>query len=571
MSATNASTQENFFYTEVTAVVTKLMKDRFDALKAQYDAGNLTGVDFGNGLLAMYEQSRDVLSSYADRASALGYADVSTNLRAWSQSFGSMAFNAHQKLDAGDILDLVKDAASVAGTLGDSSQFGSFLDDYVMSGSGERVRHIFKAADGIGDAIDVATAMKEFFDGDGLGGTATLMSFAVGLAYSSWVAGPLSGAPITIVLIVGAVGVGVGEVAEWGFKELASAFGWENQDTVREAVLDALGSQNNAFLAHVGDHLFWGTDGNDYFVPLDDKANDMFGGIGDDVLHGGDKDDHLNGGDGADTLEGNGDKDWLVGGIGNDSLDGGTGNDKVEGGDGSDTLIGGGGNDTLVGGAGHDHYVFTSSDLSGSMTTSVIEDDDGDGAIITDGSEIDVLGISADTTVQTDVNMWETTDQEYLFSWAQDSGSLIITIRESGSRIIVKNWKNGDLDINLPDFDETHPPGAAPLTDNDDDFGLDGNNAGNDNLTALGGNDGISLGPGADTVDAGDGNDLVYGGSGSDRLLGGAGNDIIIDDSEWIEFDDWSDHVDDDGKSQRQRAQEDIDQLGAAVIAIGKG
>ena len=280
MSATNASTQENFFYTEVTAVVTKLMKDRFDALKAQYDAGNLTGVDFGNGLLAMYEQSRDVLSSYADRASALGYADVSTNLRAWSQSFGSMAFNAHQKLDAGDILDLVKDAASVAGTLGDSSQFGSFLDDYVMSGSGERVRHIFKAADGIGDAIDVATAMKEFFDGDGLGGTATLMSFAVGLAYSSWVAGPLSGAPITIVLIVGAVGVGVGEVAEWGFKELASAFGWENQDTVREAVLDALGSQNNAFLAHVGDHLFWGTDGNDYFVPLDDKANDMFGGIG---------------------------------------------------------------------------------------------------------------------------------------------------------------------------------------------------------------------------------------------------------------------------------------------------
>lgn len=134
MSGANASTEENFFYTEVTAVVTKLMKDHFDALKAQYDAGDLTGVDFANGLLAIYEQGRDVLSSYADRASASGYADVSANLRAWSQSFDSMAFSAHQKLDTGDILDLVKDAASVASTLGDSTQFGSFLDSYVMDG-----------------------------------------------------------------------------------------------------------------------------------------------------------------------------------------------------------------------------------------------------------------------------------------------------------------------------------------------------------------------------------------------------------------------------------------------------
>lgn len=38
MSNPNASTPENFFFVEVSSVVAKLLKDRFDGMKAQYDA-----------------------------------------------------------------------------------------------------------------------------------------------------------------------------------------------------------------------------------------------------------------------------------------------------------------------------------------------------------------------------------------------------------------------------------------------------------------------------------------------------------------------------------------------------
>jgi len=83
-------------------------------------------------------------------------------------------------------------------------------------------------------------------------------------------------------------------------------------------------------------------------------AETMFGGTGNDTLYGGGGDDILNGDAGNDKLFGGLGNDKLYGGIGNDQLDGGAGNDTLDGGDGKDTLLGGKGNDTLLGGAGDD-------------------------------------------------------------------------------------------------------------------------------------------------------------------------------------------------------------------------
>ena len=67
-----------------------------------------------------------------------------------------------------------------------------------------------------------------------------------------------------------------------------------------------------------------GNRGNDT-VSGTEAANNLGGGLGDDVLRGLGGNDSLNGDDGADTLEGGAGDDYLVGGAGNDSIDGGTG------------------------------------------------------------------------------------------------------------------------------------------------------------------------------------------------------------------------------------------------------
>ena len=87
---------------------------------------------------------------------------------------------------------------------------------------------------------------------------------------------------------------------------------------------------------------------------INNWAETMFGGTGNDRLYGGGGNDILWGEVGNDQLYGGTGNDTLYGGIGNDILYGETGNDILEGGDGIDTLYGGDGTDTLKGGAGND-------------------------------------------------------------------------------------------------------------------------------------------------------------------------------------------------------------------------
>lgn len=93
-----------------------------------------------------------------------------------------------------------------------------------------------------------------------------------------------------------------------------------------------------------------------------EHADDMLGGVGDDVLLGLGGDDHINGGAGDDIILG------------------GAGNDVLAGGDGDDTLLGGAGSNYLYGGAGNDTYIVKSGE------TNIVVDTDGENSIIIDSN-----------------------------------------------------------------------------------------------------------------------------------------------------------------------------------------
>ena len=84
------------------------------------------------------------------------------------------------------------------------------------------------------------------------------------------------------------------------------------------------------------------------------RADNIVGTQGDDVINSKGGRDIMHGRRGNDTLSGGAKGDFLFGDAGNDTLNGGPGNDKLFGGRGGDTLNGGEGNDVLKGGKGVD-------------------------------------------------------------------------------------------------------------------------------------------------------------------------------------------------------------------------
>ena len=125
----------------------------------------------------------------------------------------------------------------------------------------------------------------------------------------------------------------------------------------------------------------------------------------------------------------------------------------------------------------------------------------------------------------------------------------------AGGRIIVRDWSNGDLGIDLPGLGQPGAPeNPHPLSNGDDLVGHDGDpeavHSGNDFISGLAGNDGIDGGYGDDWIDGGHGNDLILGGPGSNRLIGGLGDDILMGIpmvTNWVEPDDlqeWHEDID---------------------------
>lgn len=209
------------------------------------------------------------------------------------------------------------------------------------------------------------------------------------------------------------------------------------------------------------------------YLAVDEDADVLFGGDGNDTLIGGYGDDTLDGGAGRDTL---------YGGAGDDTLDGGAGRDTLYGGDGDDILNGGGGKDVLFGGDGRDelHGGGGDDELDGGAGHDVLRGGGGDDLIFGRGGNDDIRGGKGDDD-----------------------------LRGNG----------GDDTIRGGDGDDDIRGGKG-----DDD--LRGND-GDDTLRGGDGDDRLVGGNGDDVLYSGDGNDVLIGGDGADIIDGGAGNDRV--------------------------------------------
>ncbi|WP_322110970.1 calcium-binding protein [Steroidobacter gossypii] len=164
----------------------------------------------------------------------------------------------------------------------------------------------------------------------------------------------------------------------------------------------------------------------------DDK---LYGGAGDDVLHGGDNDDTLHGQENNDELNGDGGVDRLYGGAGTDTLRGG-----AEG----DFLYGGAERDRLYGGAGRDHYFADSEDI--------IEDEDGLGVVML-GNRV----LSGGTRTED--------DPENTYYGGGNTYVLNGTTLTINGGLVINNFNNGDLSINLRTEEEDEDEEETPDTD----------------------------------------------------------------------------------------------------------
>lgn len=264
------------------------------------------------------------------------------------------------------------------------------------------------------------------------------------------------------------------------------------------------------------------------------------------------------------SYDGSNRNDLVIGGEDVDTLKGADGNDFLYGLEGGDVLEGGAGNDYLAGGAGADTYRFFSND-SGSITVDRVIDSDGSGQIWFDGAAV-VVG------QRTSEQSWLDSTGKLKLTFLDNGygqGTLVIDVIATQDSIRVQDWALGDLGITLGG--QVPASSGSQMTGDDDLFGSGGNNTGNDSVSGLGGNDGLEGGAGNDYLDGGSGNDLMLGGTGDDVLIGGDGNDYIYDGYEQADFRPFGTTPDPDtGKSEQDRFEEKVAELGAAVYNRGK-
>jgi Ca2+-binding RTX toxin-like protein len=543
-----------FQFAELSTIFFDYMSRSIIELKARAKQGDLTPEEFAEKIGDTYAQCADLARGFAEKFLAAGDADLSSACEAWANGFDDKVIKA--KSVASGAYDGVEFAKDVISTL--SAYDADGVVDNVLGRNSGTV--LFSKTFGLANlAVTGWSAVQDYLKDDatdaaGLAAGLLLgeMITTVGIALLG-VAGLPAIATALVVGVVGAAATVAGVAMQKGVNDFLEMFGGEDDADAADTVHNLFKDSNSVLLPHVGDYLLFGTSGADNLTGFSDVKNDAAGGAGDDDISGGNQTDYLYGNDGTDTIEG-----------------GGAG-DKLSGGDGNDTLDGGVGSDTLVGGLDFDTYKFSLDDFQHGVTEDTIVDEDGQGRILIDG--LNITGIGFGSIRDSSFGTWLTLDDQFRLAVVGigDNQTLLITHRSSGSRIVVNYWKNGDLGIQLPDFEGINPQNSAPLTNDNDIFGASGRNAGNDEISGLAGNDGLDGGAGDDVIDGGFDDDLILGGSGTDQLFGSYGNDVIIDGSELINFEDWSDTVGSDGKSQRQHAEEDIAQLGAAVLARGKG
>ncbi|KQQ78782.1 hypothetical protein ASF73_04535 [Xanthomonas sp. Leaf131] len=247
---------------------------------------------------------------------------------------------------------------------------------------------------------------------------------------------------------------------------------------------------------------------------------------------------------------------------GSNTIKVGGGDDLVLGGDGDDDISGGSGDDLLYGGAGFDTYRFL-TDESLLISGDRIYDSGGDGVLYVDNVAVKVGARLSDNT-------WADATGNLRLTWiGVPVNTLMISILSSGDTIHVERWQNGHLGISLGG--EIAVVSTSAMNDEANVFGDARLNAGDDRVSGLGGNDGLSGGLGNDHLEGGRGDDLIAGGAGDDVLLGGDGNDVILDNSGYPDLRELDNAaVDENGKTELQRFDEEVATFGAAVVAKGR-
>lgn len=339
----------------------------------------------------------------------------------------------------------------------------------------------------------------------------------------------------------------VSTVGSWVGSDGSTARGIARIDFSGSAFADQVvgGLWNDVLDGNSGNDVLTGQDGND--VLLGDVGNDLLlGGIGDDTLTGGDGNDSLYGHTGDDLITGGLGADVIFAGAGNDRVNTGgggdiqtfgeAGNDSITGsadaeviyaGDDNDRLIGLAGNDTLYGGFGNDAIFGGDGDDYIDPGTGAERLDGGLGInfLILDRITTS-LGVSffLNGPVGSDGSSAVNFDRMYYYSGTGND-----TISGSIGRDIINGNAGNDV-VNGDDGNDTLSGGIG------DDTLLGG--LGSDSLYGGDGNDRIDTGGGGDLFTVGDvGNDtingsadaeLIFGGNDHDSLVGGGGNDTLF-------------------------------------------
>ncbi|MCK6444168.1 calcium-binding protein [Elstera cyanobacteriorum] len=175
---------------------------------------------------------------------------------------------------------------------------------------------------------------------------------------------------------------------------------WNNENNKENILYQTTPPSETTLIVYAQpEFTYTGTDGNNTLTG-GNRADLILGYSGHDNLSGGKDEDTLLGGDGSDTLVGGAGEDWLHGGTGADRLNGGRDEDWLIGGSGADRFI-------LSQGSSND-YVLDFNPTEGDrvefqngFSFRFFETNSGDTVfILSDGSSITLLGVSASTVTQ---------------------------------------------------------------------------------------------------------------------------------------------------------------------------
>jgi Ca2+-binding RTX toxin-like protein len=222
------------------------------------------------------------------------------------------------------------------------------------------------------------------------------------------------------------------------------------------------------------------------------------------------------------------------GGSGNDYLKGNDLRNELTGNAGDDTLEGGLGNDLLKGGAGLDIYKFSTA--NGVYGVDTIKDDDNNG-------RIEINGQILYGTDQTFGNIYKGTTSNYTYIKVNNGDLLVLNENNFANLILIQNWSNNGLNINLVDQTATAPTttlagdftkkinGNGTATTADDFYEI--NNDFNylkdlNNPVQVGALDLINGTPSDDVIDGKGGSDALIGKAGNDYIIGGTEGDYIL-------------------------------------------